>query len=67
MARWKPKIRRLHKKSNPLNQIFLAILVVLFAVVVVIVVANIEPVSPIWKDNVLLRMIIETHKFITGQ
>lgn len=61
----KRRKQSLYVKQNVVYQAFLAGLVIMLAVVFVIVILAVDlPVSPVWKNNVLLRMIQQTQEFI---
>ena len=61
----KKRKQSLYVKQNVAYQAFLAGLVIMLAVVFVIVILSVDlPISPVWKDNILLRMIEQTQDFI---
>lgn len=61
----KRKRQSLYVKKNVMYQTFLASLVIMLAVVFVIVILSVDlPVSSVWKNNALLRMMQQTQQFI---
>ncbi len=61
----KKRKQSLYVKQNVVYQAFLAGLVIMLSVVFVIVILSVDlPVSSVWKNNVLLRMIQQTQQFI---
>ena len=61
----KKRKQSLYVKQNVVYKAFLAGLVIMLSVVFVIVILSVDlPVSSVWKNNVLLRMIQQTQQFI---
>ena len=61
----KKKSNSVYVKQNRAYQALLATLVIALVLVGVTVLTTIPlPSSGVWKDNVLLRMIVETQQFI---
>lgn len=56
-----PRRRRsLYVKQNKAYQMLLAIMIILFVVVsAVVITSTIMPTSGVWRDNVLIRMMID--------
>lgn len=55
----------LYVKQNKKYQAILATLIIAFVFVFAAVLSSIDlPTSRVWKDNVLLRMIVNTQEFI---
>ena len=61
----KKRNNSIYVKQNRAYQALLATLIIALVLVGLSVLSTIPlPTSHVWKDNVLLRMIIETQKFI---
>ncbi len=55
----------LYVKQNKKYQAILATLIISFVLVLAIVLSSVDlPTSRVWRDNVLLRMILNTQEFI---
>ncbi len=62
------KQRSIHVKHNKAYQALLAGLIIIFVLVCAVVITSIGmPTSHVWKDNILIRMIVETHRFIRSK
>jgi len=55
----------LYVKRNKKYQAILAALIIAFAILFAIVLSSVPlPTSRVWRENVLMRMIVETQDFI---
>ena len=63
-----PRRRRrksIYVKQNKFYQCLLAALIIVFVIVFAVVIQSMDlPTSHVWKDNILIRMIVETQNFI---
>ena len=61
----KKKNQSIYEKQNKAYQALLATLIIALVLVAATVLTTIPlPTSKIWRENVLLRMIVETQQFI---
>ena len=57
--------RSLYVKQNKAYQMLLAVLIIAFVLVCAVVLTHVVlPSSSVWRDNVLIRMIVETREAV---
>ncbi|GHV28092.1 hypothetical protein FACS1894167_04260 [Synergistales bacterium] len=57
----------MYVQYNKMQQMLIALVVLVAVTVTVVVIGKYTPASKIWTNNVLLQMIIDTHRAVTGK